>query len=55
MSPDLPGLVLLGSLIVGLFVGCPIAFTLIILAAGLGYAVFGESAFCQMYFRRSAS
>ena len=51
MSPDILGLVLLGSLIAGIFVGFPIAFTLIILATGFGYAVFGDSVFYQMYFQ----
>lgn len=51
MSPDILGLVLLCSLIAGIFVGFPIAFTLIILATGFGYAVFGDSVFYQMYFQ----
>ncbi len=51
MSSDILGLVLLCSLIAGIFVGFPIAFTLIILATGFGYAVFGDSVFYQMYFQ----
>ena len=51
MSTDILGLVLLCSLIAGIFVGFPIAFTLIILATGFGYAVFGDSVFYQMYFQ----
>ncbi len=51
MSPDILGLVLLCSLIAGIFVGFPIAFTLIILATAFGYAVFGDSVFYQMYFQ----
>ena len=51
MSPEILGLVLLGTLIAGIFVGFPIAFTLIILATAFGYMVFGDTVFYQMYFQ----
>jgi tripartite ATP-independent transporter DctM subunit len=51
MSPDILGLVLLVMLFAGIFVGFPIAFTLIILATGFGYFVYGQSVFYQMYFQ----
>jgi len=43
MSPEYLGLVLLGTLVAGIFVGFPIAFTLIILAMAFGYVIFGDS------------
>lgn len=51
MSPDILGLVLMGTLIAGIFVGFPIAFTLIILATAFGYISFGDTVFYQMYFQ----
>ncbi|MEE8226197.1 MAG: TRAP transporter large permease subunit [Kiloniellales bacterium] len=48
MSPEILGLVLLGALLIGIFVGFPVAFTLIILAVVFGYIEFGESVFFQM-------
>ena len=51
MSPEVLGLVLLGTLVAGIFVGFPIAFTLIILATAFGYARFGDTVFYQMYFQ----
>ena len=51
MSPEILGLILLTTLIIGIFAGFPIAFTLIILAIGFGYASFGDSVFYQMYFQ----
>jgi tripartite ATP-independent transporter DctM subunit len=51
MSPEYLGLVLLGTLIAGIFVGFPIAFTLIILAMAFGFVIFGDSVFYQMYFQ----
>jgi len=51
MSPEITGLVLLATLVAGIFVGFPIAFTLIILATAFGYASFGDTVFYQMYFQ----
>ncbi|MGI9383906.1 MAG: TRAP transporter large permease, partial [Methyloligellaceae bacterium] len=51
MSTEFLGLVLLGMLIAGIFVGFPIAFTLIILATFFGYISFGDTVFYQMYFQ----
>ena len=48
MSPEILGLILLGALLIGIFVGFPVAFTLIILAIVFGYIEFGESVFFQM-------
>ena len=48
VSPEILGLVLLGALLIGIFVGFPVAFTLIILAIVFGYIEFGESVFFQM-------
>ena len=51
MSPHLLGLVLLAGLITGIFVGFPIAFTLIILALVFGYIGFGPIVFDLMVFQ----
>ena len=48
VSPEYLGLILLGALLIGIFVGFPVAFTLIILAVVFGYIEFGESVFFQM-------
>jgi TRAP-type mannitol/chloroaromatic compound transport system permease large subunit len=45
MSPEHLGLVLLGALLTGIFVGFPIAFTLIILSFVFGYIGFGKLVF----------
>lgn len=50
MSTEMLGLVLLGALLTGIFVGFPIAFTLIILAVVFGYIGVGPSVFYLMYF-----
>jgi len=50
MSTEILGLVLLGALLTGIFVGFPIACTLIILAVGFGYIGVGPSVFYLMYF-----
>ncbi len=50
MSTEMLGLVLLGALLTGIFVGFPIAFTLIILAIVFGYIGVGPSVFYLMYF-----
>jgi len=51
MSPELLGIVLLAALIVGIFVGFPIAFTLIILGLVFGYIGFGKVVFDLMVFQ----
>lgn len=48
MTSEMLGLVLLGVLVVTIFVGFPIAFTLIILAVVFGYAAFGSMVFDLM-------
>lgn len=48
MTPEMIGLVLLGVLVIAIFVGFPIAFTLIILAVTFGYAAFGTMVFDLM-------
>lgn len=51
MNPEYLGLVLLGALLTGIFVGFPIAFTLIILGFVFGYIGFGKQVFYLMYFQ----
>lgn len=51
MKPEYVGLILLGSLLTGIFVGFPIAFTLIILAVVFGYIGFGMGVFDLMVFQ----
>jgi len=51
VSPEYLGLVLLAALLVSIFVGFPIAFTLIILAFVFGYIGFGARAFDLMFFQ----
>jgi tripartite ATP-independent transporter DctM subunit len=51
MSPEILGFVLLGALLTGIFVGFPIAFTLIILAIVFGYIGIGPQVFYLMYFQ----
>jgi tripartite ATP-independent transporter DctM subunit len=51
MKPEYIGLILLGSLLSGIFVGFPIAFTLIILAVVFGYIGFGMGVFDLMVFQ----
>jgi tripartite ATP-independent transporter DctM subunit len=51
MSPEYLGLILLAALITGIFVGFPIAFTLIILALVFGYIGFGRVVFDLMVFQ----
>lgn len=48
MSPEILGFILLGALLIGIFVGFPVAFTLIVLGVVFGYIEFGESVFFQM-------
>ena len=51
MSNEYIGLILLGALLAGIFVGFPIAFTLIILSVVFGYVGFGETVFYLMVFQ----
>ena len=51
MSPEYLGLILLATLLAGIFVGFPIAFTLIILAVVFGYLGFGDTVFYLMVFQ----
>ncbi|HEA66764.1 MAG TPA: TRAP transporter large permease subunit [Desulfobacterales bacterium] len=51
MSPEYLGLILLGALLTGIFIGFPIAFTLIILAIVFGYIGIGPQVFYLMYFQ----
>lgn len=51
MSPEYLGLVLLAALITCIFIGFPIAFTLIILAVVFGYLGFGPMVFNLMVFQ----
>jgi len=48
MSPEMLGLVQLGTLLVAIFLGFPIAFTLILLAIVFGYIGFGSMVFDLM-------
>jgi tripartite ATP-independent transporter DctM subunit len=51
LSNEYLGLVLLGALLVGIFAGFPIAFTLIILSVVFGYIGFGDTVFYLMVFQ----
>ena len=51
MSPEYLGLILLVALITCIFIGFPIAFTLIILAVVFGYIGFGKVVFFLMFFQ----
>jgi len=51
MTPEHLGLVLLGALLTGIFIGFPIAFTLTILGFVFGYIGFGKQVFYLMYFQ----
>ena len=51
MSGEYLGLILLGALLVGIFAGFPIAFTLIILSVVFGYIGFGDTVFYLMVFQ----
>ncbi len=51
MSGEIAGLVMLTALIFGIFVGFPIAFTLIILAVFFGFFWLGDVVFPLMYFQ----
>jgi len=51
VNPEILGLVLLAALLTGIFVGFPIAFTLIVLSVVFGYIGFGETVFYLMVFQ----
>jgi tripartite ATP-independent transporter DctM subunit len=51
VSPEYLGLILLAALLTGIFVGFPIAFTLIILSIVFGYIGFGDTVFYLMVFQ----
>ena len=51
MSPEYLGLILLGTLLTAIFIGFPIAFTLIILAIVFGYIGLGPMVFDLMVFQ----
>ncbi len=51
MSLEMLGLILLGALLTGIFVGFPIAFTLIILALVFGYIGLGNKVFFLMVYQ----
>jgi tripartite ATP-independent transporter DctM subunit len=51
VNPEYLGLVLLAALLTGIFVGFPIAFTLVILSVVFGYIGFGETVFYLMVFQ----
>ena len=51
MSGEVLGLILLGSLLAGIFVGFPIAFTLIVLSVVFGFIGFGDTVFYLMVFQ----
>ena len=51
MSPEMLGFVLLGALLTGIFIGFPIAFTLLILAIVFGTVGIGKQVFYLMYFQ----
>ncbi len=51
MSPEIIGLWMIAALLTGIFVGFPIAFTLIILGILFGYVGFGDTVFHLMVFQ----
>lgn len=51
MSPEFLGLILLGALLTSIFIGFPIAFTLIILAVVFGFIGFGNKVFYLMVYQ----
>src|ERR671915_891080 len=51
MSNEYIGLLLLAALLAGIFVGFPIAFTLIVLSVVFGYIGFGDTVFYLMVFQ----
>jgi tripartite ATP-independent transporter DctM subunit len=51
MSPELLGAVMLGLMIFVIFVGFPIAFTLLLLALAFGYSGLGDTVFYLMVFQ----
>jgi tripartite ATP-independent transporter DctM subunit len=51
MSTEILGLIFLGALLVGIFAGFPICFTLIVLSVVFGYIGLGPKVFYLMYFQ----
>jgi tripartite ATP-independent transporter DctM subunit len=51
VSTESIGLILLGALLAGIFIGFPIAFTLIVLSLVFGYIGFGDTVFYLMVFQ----
>ena len=51
MSPEILGLVLLGTMIITIMVGFPISFTLLLLAIVFGYIGFGDRVFYLVVFQ----
>ncbi len=51
MSPELIGAIMLGLMIFVIFVGFPIAFTLLLLALVFGYLGLGDTVFYLMVFQ----
>jgi tripartite ATP-independent transporter DctM subunit len=51
VSNESLGLILLGALLAGIFIGFPIAFTLIVLSLVFGYIGFGDTVFYLMVFQ----
>ena len=55
MSPEMIGLVMIGAMLAGIFIGFPISFTLIFLGLAFGYWGFGELVFYLMTLQFNAS
>ena len=55
MSPEMIGFVMIGAMLLGIFVGFPISFTLIFLGLVFGYWGFGELVFYLMTLQFNAS
>ncbi len=55
MSPEIIGLLMIGGMLVGIFLGFPISFTLIFLGIVFGYWGFGELVFFLMTLQFNAS
>ena len=55
MSPEMIGLAMVAAMLVGIFVGFPISFTLIFLAIAFGYWGFGQLVFYLMTLQFNAT
>jgi len=55
MSPEMIGLLMVGAMLVGIFVGFPISFTLIFLGIAFGYWGFGQLVFYQLTLQFNAT